>query len=401
MSIRIEKNGAITTIILHRPEVRNAVDRQTAMALADAFREFEADDTASVAVLYGEGGTFCAGADLKAIAEGQGNRTEFEGDAPMGPSRLFLKKPVIAAISGFAVAGGLELALWCDLRVMEEDAIVGVFCRRWGVPLIDGGTIRLPRLIGLSRALDLILTGRAVDANEALQMGLANRVVPTGTVREAAEKLANEIAAFPQICMRGDRASAFEQFDLGFGEAITNEFQHGLESLQAGGREGAARFAGGAGRHGNFSDTSTAETDQQKTFSTPPDQKFFVQSHLALFKGEYKEALKILLKGLNNLAKTTENVAGQEFIYRCYQVVMVLEDRLKDAYGEEWQDSIPIPDLPKDDSQEQQEIRCSFCLKSQTDVVKIIAGPKVYICNECVDICNEIIADDAKELPTE
>jgi enoyl-CoA hydratase len=252
MSINIEKNGAITTVILHRPEVRNAVDRATAEALAAAFRDFEADDTAAVAVLYGEGGTFCAGADLKAIAQGQGNLTAIDGDGPMGPSRMVLNKPVIAAISGYAVAGGLELALWCDLRVMEEDAVVGVFCRRWGVPLIDGGTIRLPRLIGLSRALDLILTGRAVDANEALQMGLANRLVPKGKAREAAEQLANEIAAFPQICMRNDRLSAYEQFALSFDSAMANEFQHGLESLRAGGREGATRFASGAGRHGNF-----------------------------------------------------------------------------------------------------------------------------------------------------
>jgi enoyl-CoA hydratase len=259
MSIRIEKNGAITTVILHRPEVRNAVDRQTAEALADAFREFEADAASSVAVLYGDGGTFCAGADLKAFAQNEGNRTEVDGDAPMGPSRLVLKKPVIAAISGYAVAGGLELALWCDLRVMEEDAIVGIFCRRWGVPLIDGGTVRLPRLIGLSRALDLILTGRPVDAKEALQIGLANRIVPKGTARKEAEKLANEIAAFPQICMRGDRLSAYEQFDFNFDEAITNEFRHGLESLQAGGREGAARFASGAGRHGTFTESKNDE----------------------------------------------------------------------------------------------------------------------------------------------
>lgn len=396
MSIRIEKNGAITTVILHRPEVRNAVDRQTALALADAFREFEADDTASVAVLYGEGGTFCAGADLKAIAEGQGNRTEFNGDAPMGPSRMVLKKPVIAAISGFSVAGGLELALWCDLRVMEEDAIVGVFCRRWGVPLIDGGTIRLPRLIGLSRALDLILTGRAVDANEALQMGLANRVVPKGTAREAAEKLANEIAAFPQICMRGDRASAYEQFDLSFFEAMTNEFQHGLESLNAGGREGAARFAGGAGRHGNFSDAPALLISQQKTLFNPPDQMFFGDVSGEIFAGNYKNALKILLQGLGNLSQTTKGVAGvagQELILRCYMVASTLETRLKNVYGDEWQDSIEIPEPPD----KNEEIRCSFCRKLQTEVFKIIAGPEVYICNECVDICNEIITDEVKD----
>jgi enoyl-CoA hydratase len=259
MSIRVEKTASITTVILNRPEVRNAVNRQTAEALANAFREFEADDTASVAVLCGEGGTFCAGADLKAIAQGDGNRKDLDGDGPMGPSRLVLTKPVIAAISGFAVAGGLELALWCDLRVMEEDALVGVFCRRWGVPLIDGGTIRLPRLIGLSRALDLILTGRPVDAQEALQMGLANRVVPKGTAREAAEKLAHEIATFPQVCMRQDRLSAYEQFDFTFTEAIANEFRHGLESLKAGAAEGAARFASGAGRHGRFAETPRDE----------------------------------------------------------------------------------------------------------------------------------------------
>jgi len=252
MSVTIEKNGSITTVILNRPEVRNAVDRATAEALADAFCEFEADDSASVGVLYGNNGTFCAGADLKAIAEGRGNRVDPAGDGPMGPSRMLLTKPVIAAISGYAVAGGLELALWCDLRVAEEDAVLGVFCRRWGVPLIDGGTIRMPRLIGLSRALDLILTGRAVSAEEALQIGLVNRVVAKGKAREEAERLAREIAAFPQICMRGDRMSAYEQFNLSLPEALLNEFNHGLKSLEAGGREGAARFAGGEGRHGNF-----------------------------------------------------------------------------------------------------------------------------------------------------
>ncbi|MBS1786735.1 MAG: crotonase/enoyl-CoA hydratase family protein [Acidobacteria bacterium] len=252
MPISIEKNGAITTVIINRHEVRNAVDRATAQALVEAFREFEADDSASVGVLYGDNGTFCAGADLKAIAAGQGNRIDPTGDGPMGPSRMLLSKPVIAAISGYAVAGGLELALWCDLRVAEEDAVLGVFCRRWGVPLIDGGTIRLPRLIGLSRALDLILTGRAVSAQEALEIGLVNRVVKKGAAREKAEKLALEIAAFPQVCMRGDRMSAYEQFDLSFPDALLNEFQHGLKSLEAGGREGAQRFAGGAGRHGSF-----------------------------------------------------------------------------------------------------------------------------------------------------
>ncbi len=252
MSITIEKNGAITTVILNRAEVRNAVDRATAESLANAFREFDADESALAGVLYGDNGTFCAGADLKAIAGGRGNRIAPDGDGPMGPSRMLLNKPVIAAISGYAVAGGLELALWCDLRVAEEDAVLGVFCRRWGVPLIDGGTVRLPRLIGLSRALDLILTGRPVRADEALQMGLVNRVVPKGRAREEAEKLAREIAAFPQTCMREDRLSAYEQFDLNFQDAMANEFDHGLKSLQAGARDGAARFAGGAGRHGSF-----------------------------------------------------------------------------------------------------------------------------------------------------
>jgi enoyl-CoA hydratase len=248
----VEKNGPVTTVILNRPEVRNAVDRETAQALAAAFRAFDADDDASVGVLYGDHGTFCAGADLKAIAAGRGNRVDPAGDGPMGPSRMLLNKPVIAAIAGHAVAGGLELALWCDMRVIEEDAILGVFCRRWGVPLIDGGTIRLPRLIGLSRALDLILTGRAVSADEALNMGLVNRVVEKGQSRAAAEKIAREVAKFPQVCMRGDRLSAYQQFDLSFDQAIENEFTHGLESLRAGGRSGAERFASGAGRHGSF-----------------------------------------------------------------------------------------------------------------------------------------------------
>ena len=252
MSVTIEKNGPITTVILNRAEVRNAVDRATAESLAEAFREFDADESALVGVLYGDNGTFCAGADLKAIADGRGNHVAPDGDGPMGPSRMLLNKPVIAAISGYAVAGGLELALWGDLRVAEEDAVLGVFCRRWGVPLIDGGTVRLPRLIGLSQALDLILTGRPVRADEALQMGLVNRVVPKGRAREEAEKLAREIAAFPQTCMREDRLSAYEQFDLNFQDAMANEFNHGLISLQAGARDGAARFVGGAGRKGRF-----------------------------------------------------------------------------------------------------------------------------------------------------
>ena len=252
MSVRSEKQGPVTTVVLDRPEARNAVDRDTAQALSDAFRAFDADPSASVAVLWGAGGSFCSGADLKALGGAAQNRIEPGGDGPMGPSRLVLEKPVIAAIEGYAVAGGLELALWCDLRVASEDATLGVFCRRWGVPLIDGGTVRLPRLIGLSRALDLILTGRPVGAAEAAEMGLVNRVVPRGKARETAEALARELAAFPQECLRRDRRSALEQADLPFGEAMQNELRHGLRALQAGGAEGAQRFARGAGRHGKF-----------------------------------------------------------------------------------------------------------------------------------------------------
>jgi enoyl-CoA hydratase len=251
MSVRIERDGPITTVIIDRPERRNAVDRATADALADAFRAFDADPNALVGVLHGDHGTFCAGADLKAIATGTPNRVDPEGDGPMGPSRMLLSKPVIASIAGHAVAGGLELALWCDLRVVEEDAILGVFCRRFGVPLIDGGTVRLPRLVGLSRALDMILTGRAVFAPEALAMGLVNRVVPKGQARSAAEGLAREIAALPQICMRSDRMSTYEQFDLSFNDAIRNELQHGLSALQGEAVDGATRFVSGAGRHGS------------------------------------------------------------------------------------------------------------------------------------------------------
>ncbi|MCI0571521.1 MAG: crotonase/enoyl-CoA hydratase family protein [Myxococcaceae bacterium] len=252
MSVRVERQGPVTTVILHRPEVRNAVDRETAQALADAFRAFDADAEARVGVLFGEGGTFCAGADLKAVAEGHLPRLEPSGDGPMGPSRLVLSKPVIAAISGHAVAGGLELALWCDLRVAEEDAVLGVFCRRFGVPLIDGGTVRLPRLIGLSRALDLILTGRPVPAEEALAMGLVNRVVPRGEARAAAGSLARELAAFPQECLRADRASTYAQGGLPLEEALAGEFARGRYVLQKEAFPGAARFASGAGRHGRF-----------------------------------------------------------------------------------------------------------------------------------------------------
>jgi len=257
MSVNVEKNGPITTVMLSRPEVRNAVDRETAQALADAFRDFDRDDEARVGVFCGEHGTFCAGADLKSIAAGNHNRTEATGDGPMGPSRMLLSKPVIGAISGYAVAGGLELALWCDLRVMEEDAVLGVFCRRWGIPLIDGGTVRLPRLIGLSRALDLILTGRPVGSSEALNIGLVHRVVPKGASRKMAEDLARELAEFPQVCMRGDRLSAYEQFDLSFAEAMANEFNRGLAALAEETSSGAKRFASGAGRHGSFDETNT------------------------------------------------------------------------------------------------------------------------------------------------
>jgi enoyl-CoA hydratase len=262
--VRIERDGPVTTVTLDRKAVKNAVDRATAVALADAFRAFDADPAARVAVLHGDHGTFCAGADLKALAAGAaahaasggkltvgdvGNRVAPDGDGPMGPTRMVLGKPVIAAIAGHAVAGGLELALWCDLRVAEDDAVLGVFCRRFGVPLIDGGTIRLPRLIGLSRALDLILTGRPVRADEALAMGLVNRVVPRGEALAAAQRLARELAALPQAAMRADRMSAYTQFDLDFKDALVNELEHGRHALVEG-LEGAQRFSAGAGRHG-------------------------------------------------------------------------------------------------------------------------------------------------------
>jgi enoyl-CoA hydratase len=251
MSVRVEHSRDVTTIILSRPQRRNAVDRDTARALADAFRAFEADERASVAVLWGDGGNFCAGADLQALAQGEGNRVASDGDGPMGPTRMLLDKPVIAAIDGYAVAGGLELALWCDLRVAADDATLGVFCRRFGVPLIDGGTIRLPRLIGHGRAMDLILTGRPVPADEALAMGLVNRVVPAGQTRAAAEELAQLIAAFPDRAMRGDRRSAIEQWSLDMDTALANELEHGRPALEQAVR-GARDFAKGAGRHGHF-----------------------------------------------------------------------------------------------------------------------------------------------------
>ncbi|MFJ4713683.1 crotonase/enoyl-CoA hydratase family protein [Streptomyces sp. NPDC088785] len=250
-SVRVERTAHVTTVILSRPEVRNAVDGATAAQLAAAFRAFEADDAARVAVLWGEGGTFCAGADLKAVGTAHGNRVAADGDGPMGPTRLRLSKPVIAAVSGHAVAGGLELALWCDLRVAEEDAVFGVFCRRWGVPLIDGGTVRLPRLIGESRAMDLILTGRPVAAPEAHAMGLANRLVSPGRSRAAAEELAARIAGFPQACLRSDRASVREQHGLDEAAALRGELGHGTGVLREA-VAGAGRFAGGEGRHGAF-----------------------------------------------------------------------------------------------------------------------------------------------------
>jgi enoyl-CoA hydratase len=250
VSVSVERDGPVTTVRLSRPAARNAVDGPTAAALADAFRAFDADDEAAVAVLHGEGGTFCAGADLKAVGTAAGNRTEPDGDGPMGPTRLRLSKPVIAAIAGHAVAGGLELALWCDLRVADETAVFGVYCRRWGVPLIDGGTVRLPRIVGTGRALDLVLTGRSVDAAEALSMGLVSRVVPAGEALTAAQGLARQLAAFPQTCLREDRASVLEQDGLDEVAALANEFRHGRTSLAADTLAGAARFAGGEGRHG-------------------------------------------------------------------------------------------------------------------------------------------------------
>jgi enoyl-CoA hydratase len=254
MNVRVEKIGRVTTVILDRPQKRNAVDRPTATALAEAFRAFDADKDSDVAVLWGAGGHFCAGADLKGFAgEATRNALSPEGDGPMGPTRMLLSKPVIAAVAGYCVAGGLELACWCDLRVAEQGAVFGVFCRRFGVPLIDGGTVRLPRLIGASRALDLILTGRPVGADEALSIGLANRVVAGGTAREAAEALALELSRHPQACLRHDRLSSYEQWGLPLSQAMANEFTHGLKTLDSGEwLQGAARFTKGEGKHGAF-----------------------------------------------------------------------------------------------------------------------------------------------------
>jgi enoyl-CoA hydratase len=251
MAVRVERAGPVTTVILDRPEVRNAVDGPTAAALAQAFRDFDDDPDAAVAVLFGAGGTFCAGADLKAMGTGDGNRVAADGDGPMGPTRMRLSKPVIAAVAGHAVAGGLELALWCDLRVAEQDAVFGVFCRRWGVPLIDGGTVALPRIVGLGRAMDMILTGRAVPAAEACQMGLVTQLAPPGGARPAAEQLARDIAALPQACLRSDRLSALEGMSLGYAEAMAGEFRHGMASLtDPAVIVGLSRFRGGAGRGG-------------------------------------------------------------------------------------------------------------------------------------------------------
>jgi enoyl-CoA hydratase len=250
-TVRVEHDGPVTIVTIDRPEVRNAVDRVTAEALADAFRAFDGDRERDVAVLTGAGGAFCAGADLKAVASGGGNRVAPDGDGPMGPTRMLLDKPVVAAVEGHAVAGGLELALWCDLRVAARDAVFGVFCRRWGVPLIDGGTIRLPRLIGHSHALDMILTGRGVSGDEAHRMGLANRVAESGAALDGAVALAHELARLPQVCMRNDRRSSYEQWGLSLDEAIRNEFEHGSATIASGETlEGAGRFAAGAGRHG-------------------------------------------------------------------------------------------------------------------------------------------------------
>jgi enoyl-CoA hydratase/carnithine racemase len=251
-AVRVERSGPVCTVLLSRPERRNAVDGATASALSQAFREFEADQSASVAVLHGDGGVFCAGADLKEVGTEAGNRVAPDGDGPMGPTRMRLSKPVIAAVAGHAVAGGLELALWCDLRVAEESAVFGVFCRRWGVPLVDGGTVRLPRLIGVSWAMDMVLTGRPVGASEALAMGLVNRVVADGTSRVAAEELARSLAEFPQTCMREDRLSLLEQDGLDEPAALANEFGHGVRSL-AEVAAGLEHFRAGAGRHGSFS----------------------------------------------------------------------------------------------------------------------------------------------------
>ena len=254
-SVLTTRDGKILIVTIHRPEVRNAVDSSTALALSRAFRDFDRDDSLHVAILTGAAGTFCAGADLKEIGEGRRPPVDPGGTGPMGPTWLQLSKPVIAAVEGHAVAGGLELALWCDLRIAARDAVFGVFNRRWGVPLIDLGTVRLPRIIGHGRALDLILTGRAVAAEEALQMGLVNRVVEKSKALEAAVELAQSLSEFPQQGMRGDRSSAYEQWSLSWEDARKNELRRGMDSLNSGeAHQGAARFSSGSGRHGKFDD---------------------------------------------------------------------------------------------------------------------------------------------------
>jgi enoyl-CoA hydratase len=250
-TVHVEHDGRVTIVTIDRPEVRNAVDRSTSEALAHAFHQFGKDDDHDVAVLTGANGVFCAGADLKAITGGNAVPLREEGDGPMGPTRLLLDKPVIAAVEGYAVAGGLELAVWCDMRVAADDAVFGVYCRRWGVPLIDGGTVRLPRLIGQSHAMDLILTGRGVAGDEAQRMGLANRLTAPGGALAAAVSLAKELAALPQRCMRSDRKSAYEQWDKSLPDALRNEYGHGFGVVADGDMlEGVSRFVGGAGRHG-------------------------------------------------------------------------------------------------------------------------------------------------------
>jgi enoyl-CoA hydratase len=252
-NLQLHRSGSVLTVTIDRPEARNAIDGPTARSLHDAFMAFDADDELAVAVLTGAEGTFCAGADLKAIGSGRGNRVEHDmtKPGPLGCTRLLLSKPVLAAVEGHAVAGGLELALWCDLRVAARDAVFGVYCRRWGVPLVDGGTVRLPRLIGHSRALDMILTGRGVDGAEAHTWGLANRVTEPGGALPAAQELAAELAALPQTCLRTDRRSSYEQWGLELPDALANEVRHGLVPIRAGETQaGAARFAAGAGRHG-------------------------------------------------------------------------------------------------------------------------------------------------------
>jgi enoyl-CoA hydratase/carnithine racemase len=251
--VTYEIAGTAAIVTINRPEARNAVDRPTAQALAAAFRRFDADESASVAILTGAGGFFCAGADLKAVASERGNRVTEDGDGPLGCTRMLLGKPVVAAVEGYAVAGGLELALWCDLRVAARDAVFGVYCRRFGVPLVDGGTIRLPRLIGMSRAMDMILTGRGVSGEEAVAMGLVNRMVNPGGALAGARELAEQIAAFPQRCMRSDRMSAYEGWTLPLSDALRSEYRHGIATIDSGEtRAGAARFASGVGRHGKF-----------------------------------------------------------------------------------------------------------------------------------------------------